>query len=146
MSSDKRHLSHNSQQRMSLGNVEHVILVGLIPIASFACSFNSNQAHPDPVGERRRGKILNNHTTCPVPLLGRTLSRNIRRRSHRPLYSTNSWGRGCEGNTSTGRLASGSGPPKSGPPSAVNIATKFISKRRASQESRSARRCKLSAR
>lgn len=138
--------SHNSQQKMSLSNVEHVILVGLLPIANPACSSNSNQAHLDPFGERRRGKILNNHTTCPVPLLGRTLSRNIRRRSHRPLYSTTSWGRECEGNTSAGGMASGSGPPKSDPASALNSVATFIFERRASQENRSAGRCKLSAR
>lgn len=138
--------SHNSQQKMSLSNVENVILVGLLPIANPACSSNSNQAHLDPFGERRRGKILNNHTTCPVPLLGRTLSRNIRRRSHRPLYSTTSWGRECEGNTSAGGMASGSGPPKSDPASALNSVATFIFERRASQENRSAGRCKLSAR
>lgn len=137
--------SHNCQN-MSLSNVEHIILVGLLPIASFACSSNSNQAYPDPFGERRSGKILSNHTTRPIPLLGRTLSRNIRRRSHRPLYTTTSWGRKCEGNTRPGGLASGSGPSKSDPSSALNSATAFVSERRASQENRSAGRCKSSAR
>lgn len=138
--------SHDSKQKMSLSNVEHVILVGLLPIASSACSSNSNQDHPDSFGERRCGEILNNHATCPIPLLGRTLGRSIRRRSHRPFYSTTPWGRECESNTSTGGLASGSGPPKSDPSSTLNSAATFISERRASQKNRSAGRCKLSAR
>ena len=131
---------------MSLSNVEHVILVCILPVVSSACSSNTNQAHPDSFGERRRGKILSNHTTCPFPLLGRTLSRNIRRRSHGSLHSKTSWGRECEDYASTRRLASGSGPPNSDPSSALNSAATFISERRVSQDNKIVRGCEFCAR